>query len=248
MLKGKIAAVTGATKGIGFEIARRFIKEGATVVLCSRDIDRSKKAAAKLGRRAMPEQLDIANPASVKSFAERISMEHGHLDILVNNAGYPFNRDIWYKPFHEVTDREFEQVLAVDLEGTVRISRACIPLMLTKGGVIISISSTPAVAGYTEGAPYTVAKSGIISMTKHIALEYGKDNIRAYALALGNIATEATFDSMTASEKKKAANENAMKRWGKPEEVARVASCLASEEFAFATGNTLVIDGGTVLH
>jgi 3-oxoacyl-[acyl-carrier protein] reductase len=133
--------------------------------------------------------------------------------------------------------------------GSVRISQTVISSMLKRdgGGVIISISSTPVISGYTEGAPYTVAKAGIIAMTKHIALEYGGRNIRAYALALGNIATDATFNSMTASEKKKAAMENAMKRWGSPKEVARVAASIASDDFSFATGNTIVVDGGTVL-
>ena len=84
-------------------------------------------------------------------------------------------------------------------------------------------------------------------MTKHIALEYGRQNIRAFALALGNIATEATFESMTPSERKKAAEENALKRWGRPEEIARTIASLATDDFAFATGNTIIVDGGTVL-
>jgi 3-oxoacyl-[acyl-carrier protein] reductase len=116
-----------------------------------------------------------------------------------------------------------------------------------KSGVIISISSTPAIAGHVEGAPYTLAKAGIIAMTKHVALEYGNRGIRAYSLALGNIATNATFDSMDEKARREAAQENAMKRWGKPREVARVAASLAGEDFSFATGNTIVIDGGAVL-
>jgi NAD(P)-dependent dehydrogenase (short-subunit alcohol dehydrogenase family) len=248
LLEGKIAIVTGATKGIGFEIARRFVKEGATVVLCSRDLARSQQSAARLGKKAVPEEVDISDRASVAGLIRRIDKRFNHLDILVNNAGYPFDRKIWYKQFHEVGDDELDRVLAVDLQGTVRISKGCIPLMLKGGGVIISITSTPAIAGHVEGAPYTLAKSAVIAMTKHIALEYGKNKVRAYALALGNIATEATFDAMTEAERKKAASENAMKRWGKPEEVARVAASVASDDFEFATGNTLVVDGGTVLH
>jgi 3-oxoacyl-[acyl-carrier protein] reductase len=115
------------------------------------------------------------------------------------------------------------------------------------GGVIINIASTPAVAGHTSGAPYSIAKSGVIAITKHIALEYGDKNIRAYTLALGNISTEATFGSMTLTERKKAAMENSMKRWGDPREVAAIAANVASQDFSFATGNTIVIDGGTVM-
>jgi 3-oxoacyl-[acyl-carrier protein] reductase len=120
-------------------------------------------------------------------------------------------------------------------------------MIKNKGGVIINIASTPAVSGHTEGAPYTIAKAGVVAITKHIALEYGDKGIRAYTLALGNISTEATFSAMTVTERKKAAMENSMKRWGDPQEVAKIAAGMASDDFAFATGNTIVIDGGTVM-
>jgi 3-oxoacyl-[acyl-carrier protein] reductase len=247
LLKGRLAVVTGATGGIGFETARRLVDRGSTVLVCSRKLDRAEKAARQIGRGALAARLDITDPTSVADFVEKVSEKYRRIDVLVNVAGFPFNRKIWYKHFHEVTDEELDKVLAVDLKGTVRISRACIPLMLGRGGVVISITSTPAIAGHTEGAPYTLAKAGIVAMTKHIALEYGHRNIRAYALALGNIATEATFGSMTASERKKAANENAMKRWGDPTEVANAIASIANDDFSFATGNTIVLDGGTVL-
>lgn len=244
LLRGKVAVITGATRGIGFEMAREFASRSATVVLCSRDLASAQKAADKIEGNVHAEQLDVTDPKGVKAFVRR----RRRIDILVNNAGYPFERRIWYKKFHEVSDQDYDSVIDVDLKGTLRMSQAVIPLMAkARGGVIINISSTPALAGYTEGAPYTVAKAGIIAVTKHIAMEYGRQSIRAYTLALGNIATDATYGTMTAQERKKAAAENAMKRWGKPEEVARVAASLASDDFTFATGNTIVIDGGTVL-
>ncbi len=115
------------------------------------------------------------------------------------------------------------------------------------GGVIITISSTPAISGRIGGFPYTIAKAGNISLTKCIAKEYGNSNIRAYSLALGNIATKATYEAITQEVRIEAAQEAPMKRWGKPEEVAKVATCIADDNFSFATGNTIVIDGGTVL-
>ncbi len=115
------------------------------------------------------------------------------------------------------------------------------------GGVIITISSTPAISGRTGGFPYTIAKAGNISLTKCIAKEYGNCNIRAYSLALGNIATKATYEAVTEEVRIEAAQEAPMKRWGKPAEVAKVATCIADDDFSFATGNTIVIDGGTVL-
>lgn len=178
---------------------------------------------------------------------------------MVNNAGYPFDKNIWYKKFHEGTIEELDWVLEVDLKGSVRLSRAVIPIMLQKansnnsgnkndGGVIINISSTPAIAGYTAGSPYTIAKAANIALTKSIAREYGSSNIRAYSLALGNIATLATYESMTPEDIHLAAEESPMKRWGRPDEVAKVAACIADNNFSFATGNTIIMDGDTVLY
>jgi 3-oxoacyl-[acyl-carrier protein] reductase len=247
LLKGRLAVVTGATGGIGFEAARSLVERGATALVCSRNLRRAEKAAQQIGKGAVPERLDIADEGSVSRLAARVSEKYKRIDILVNIAGYPSERKIWYKKFHEVTSEEMDRVISVDLKGTVRVTQAFLPLMTKRGGVIVSIASTPAIAGHTEGAPYTLAKAGIIAMTKHIALEYGSNNIRAYALALGNIATEATFNSMTATERKKAAGENAMKRWGDPKEVARAIAALVSDDFSFGTGNTMILDGGTVL-
>ncbi len=246
MLKGKVAIVTGATRGIGFATARELASRCATVVVCSRDTTSAQKAARRIGKKAHPASLDVTSAKSVSRFVKQVASEHGKIDILVNNAGYPFDPKMWYKKMHKVSDEELDAVLAVDLKGTFRITKAVLPVMARRGGVIISISSTPAIAGFTEGAPYSLAKAGIVAMTKHIALEYGRDNVRAYVLALGNIATDATFNSMTLGARKQAAQESAMKRWGRPEEVARTIASLAGDDFSFATGNTLVVDGGTV--
>lgn len=248
MLKGKVAVITGATRGIGFEIAKEFAARGATVIVCSRKLANAEKTASLIKGKVYPEKLDVTDSVGVARFIRHLVKRHRRIDILVNNAGYPFDLRIWTKRFHEVREDEFDRVMQVDLKGTLRLCQTALPFMIKgNGAVIINIASTPAVAGHTEGAPYTVAKAGVIAITKHIAREYGNKNVRAYALALGNISTEATFNSMTLTERKKAEMENSMKRWGKPQEVARVAACLASEDFSFATGNTIVIDGGTVL-
>jgi 3-oxoacyl-[acyl-carrier protein] reductase len=254
-LKNKIGVVTGSTRGIGFAIAREFAENnGATIIVCSRIKEQAIKAAEQIKGKAFAAEVDVADDYSVRKFMEQILSQHGQIDILVNNAGYPFDNNIWYKRFHEVTNEELHKILEVDLEGSVRLSKAVISSMLQKdanktreGGVIINISSTPAIAGYTKGAPYTIAKAANIALTKCIAMEYGSNSIRSYTMALGNIATLATYNSMTENDRNKAAEEPSMKRWGKPEEVARVAACIASDNFSFATGNTIVIDGGTVL-
>ena len=254
MLKDKTAIVSGASRGLGFEISKQLAKRGATVIMCSRSMARAENSASRIEGKTYPERLDVTNAQGIAEFMCHVAERHKRIDILINNAGYPFDRMIWNKSFHEVSEEDLEKVIDVDLKGTFRLSQAAIPFMIKNvssatgvGGVIINIASTPAIAGHMAGAPYSIAKSGVIAITKHIALEYGDKNIRAYTLALGNISTEATFASMTMTERKKAATENSMKRWGDPREVATIAASVASEDFAFATGNTIVIDGGTVM-
>jgi 3-oxoacyl-[acyl-carrier protein] reductase len=257
LLKNKIAVVTGSTRGIGFAIAKEFAENnGATTVVCSRNNEQAKRAIRQISSdKVFAAEIDVTSDPSVKKFMQQMLSKFGRIDILVNNAGYPFDKNIWYKRFHEVTDEELQKIMGVDVQGSVRLSRAVISSMIQKntnknssrGGVIINISSTPAIAGHTEGAPYTIAKAANIALTKCIAKEYGINGIRSYTMALGNIATMATYDSMTEVARKKAAEEPPMKRWGRPEEVAKIAASIASDSFSFATGNTIVIDGGTVL-
>ena len=254
MLRNKVAIISGASRGLGLEMSKEFAQRGATVIMCSRSKANAENSASLIKGTTYAEELDVTDAKAVGEFIRRVAARHKHIDIVINNAGYAFDRVMWNKRFHEVTEEDIDRVIDVDLKGTFRLSQAAIPFMLENGsiprrtgGVIINISSTPAVAGHTAGAPYSIAKSGVIAITKHIALEYGDKNIRAYTLALGNISTEATFTSMTLTERKKAAMENSMKRWGDPREVATIAANVASEDFSFATGNTIVIDGGTVM-
>ena len=257
LLEDKVAVVTGSSGGIGFAIAKEFAENnGAMTIVCSRIYEQAERAIKKINsNKVFAAEVDVTSINSVKKFVKQILLKFGRIDVLVNNAGYPFDKNIWYKRFHEVTDEELQKILEVDLQGTVRLSKAVIPSMLKKdsnknrgaGGVIINISSTPAIAGHTQGAPYTIAKSANIALTKCIAMEYGSENIRSYTMALGNISTLATYNSMTETDRINAAEETIMKRWGNPEEVAKVAASIASDKFSYATGNTIVIDGGVVL-
>lgn len=250
MLNGKVAVVTGSTKGIGLAIAKEFTEHnGATVIVCSRDEYSAKKTAALLNGKTDSAGVDITSDSSIGKFMKKVLVNHQHIDILVNNAGYPFERKIWFKALHDIDTTDLQKILEVDTVGSVRLTKEVVRSMLTndRGGVIINISSTPTISGHFEGAPYTMAKSAVVGLTKHIAREYGSKNIRAYTLMLGNIATEATYNSMTEEERQRGAQESAMKRWGKPEEVAKVAACIASEHFSFVTGNSIVIDGGSIM-
>lgn len=289
-LKGKVVLVTGSSKGIGFEIAREFAEnKNSNVILCSRNIGQCDSAAKRIHGSTFSFEVDVADDSSVEKFIKKISDKFDRVDVLVNNSGYPYDSILWNKKPHEVTISELERVLSVDLLGSVRLSRAIIPLMLRskvtyngvsladlhkpianppnnkieettrvlnrlkknypklRGGVIITISSTPAISGQPGGFPYSIAKAGNIALTKCIAKEYGQHNIRAYSLALGNISTKATINSLPESMIIKAAKESPMNRWGDPVEVAKVATSIAEEDFSFANGNTIVIDGGTII-
>ena len=262
-LLDKVAIVTGSSKGIGFEIAKEFSERGAIVIVCSRNLHQSKTAASKIIGTAHALEVDVTKESSVKKFISAVMNRYQKIDILVNNSGYPFDDTIWNKNIHEGSSDELERIINVDLLGSIRLCRAVLPVMLQDssnefqsknktggrgmGGVIINISSTPAISGRVGGFPYSIAKSGNITLTKCIAKEYSRFGIRAYTLALGNIATPATLDSMTEQIIIKAAVESPMKRWGKPNEVAKIAASLADDDFSYATGNTIVIDGGTVL-
>ncbi|MGB6627265.1 MAG: SDR family oxidoreductase [Nitrososphaeraceae archaeon] len=250
-LKGKVAVVTGSTIGIDFAISKEFAENNdATVIVCSRSKQSAVKSAEEIKGKTFAAEIDVTNSSSIKRFLQQIVSDHERIDILINNAGYPFDRKIWYKKFHEITDDEVDRIIEVDLKGSVHLSMAALHSMLQNNleeWVIINISSTPAIAGHIEGASYTIAKAANIALTKCIVLEYGGKNIRAYTLALDNIATLAKYYSMNENDRNKAAEEPSMRRWGRPEEVAKVAACIASDNFSFATGNTIVIDGGTVL-
>lgn len=246
----KITVITGASNGLGLAMAREFSKSGSTVVITSRKKRIAQETCMLLSDKCQGLELDIADGSSVTTFIKNIRKTYGRVDVLINNAGYPFRRKIWFKKLHEVSDKELIDIIQVDLVGSFRLSREIIPLMFRhrSGGVIINIASTPSVSGHSSGSPYSLAKAGVVCMTKHIALEYASKKIRAYSLVLGNIATEATYNSLSEKERVKATEENAMKRWGKPEEVAKIAACVASDSFTYATGNTIVIDGGTIIH
>lgn len=247
LLDGKVALITGSTQGIGLAIAKEFAEHnGATVIVCSRSKDKARRAAALLNGKTDYASIDVTSDASIVKSMTKVLASHKHIDILVNNAGFPFERKIWYKSLDQISITALKDILEVDTVGSVRMTKAVIGSMLAskRGGVIVNISSTPAMYGHFEGAPYTMAKAAIVALTKHIAREYGKRNIRAYTLMLGNIATEATYKFMTREERLKGAQEAAMKRWGRPEEVAKIAACVSSDYFSFATGNTFVIDGG----
>lgn len=247
-LDGKIGIVTGGAGGLGLEIARELATNGATVVITSRKKSKLQKACNLIGNNCYGFQLDVSKKKSLLHFAGIISKDFNNVEILINNAGFPFERKIWFKNVHDISEIELMNILRVDLVGAFRITGEILKIMMKKRkGVIISIASTPAISGHNCGSPYSIAKAGLISLTKHIALEYGQYNIRSYSVALGDIDTQAMRKSLSKKEMLKAKNENTMKRLGRPEEIAKSIVSLAGENFSFLTGNTIIIDGGKVI-
>ena len=247
-LDGKIGIVTGGTGGLGLEIARELARNGATVIVTSTKKSKLKEVCNLIDKDCYGFQLDVSKKKSLIGFIKNISKQFNNVDILINNAGFPFVRKIWFKNIHDISERELMNILEVDLIGSFRITKEILKLMIKRrNGVIINITSTPAISGHICGSPYSIAKAGLISLTKHIALEYGRYNIRSYSVALGDIDTDAMRRSLSKSEIVKAKNENTMKRLGRPEEVAKTIVCIAGGNFSFSTGNTIIIDGGKVI-
>jgi 3-oxoacyl-[acyl-carrier protein] reductase len=247
-LYGKVGIVTGGAGGLGLEIAKELARMGAVVIITSRKKSKLQRACNMIGRNCYGFELDIIKAKSIIQFVKRISKDFDTVDVLINNAGFPFERKIWFKKVHEITDKELLNILQVDLIGSFRISRQILKIMMKKrNGVIINIASTPAISGRSYGSPYSLAKAGLIGLTKHIALEYGQYNIRSYSVALGDIDTQAMRKSLSKSELQKTRNENTLKRLGRPEEIAKSIVSIAGEDFTFSTGNTLIIDGGKLV-
>ena len=252
LLIGKSALITGAGKGIGREIALEYASNGAQTCLVSRtskDIDDLAKEIQKRFRvKAVAIEGDVSSQESARNFVANAAKELGRIDILVAAAGYPLVKDIWESKLHNLDETDLLKVLQVDLLGSLRTVKEVLPLMMKqKKGVIILFSSTPALSGYDKGGAYTIAKAANLGLVKELAAEYGKYNIRSYAIAPGNIKTKSTFDQLTKEDQKTLGAEAPMKRWGTPREVADVAVALASDNMSFVTGQTIVVDGGTVM-
>ncbi|HYB03230.1 MAG TPA: SDR family NAD(P)-dependent oxidoreductase [Nitrososphaerales archaeon] len=251
LLKGKRAIITGASRGMGQAISRAYAQSGADVCLISRklaDVETLAEEVEKWGVRAFGVQGDVSDSKLAEAATHEAIEKLGGVDILVCAAGFPFDPELWNKSLHELVDEDFAKVFNSDAMGSFRAAKEAIPEMIQqKNGVIILFSSTPAVSGYNKGGPYTVAKSAVRGLAKEIACEYGHFNIRAYAIAPGNIKTDATFNNLSKEEQDVLASESSMKRWGNPSEVARVCVVLGSDNMSFVTGQTIIVDGGTVM-
>ena len=250
-LEGRVALVTGASGGIGRATAVELAREGADVALQYHRGKRSAEDVATrirgLGRRGIAVQAEVSDRAECARLVRETIRALGRLDVAVCVAGHPFRVDEWVKEFSGLTSDDFERPFRVDFLGSAFVAQAALEAMTRqKRGSIVFIGSTPALTGDTVGISYLVAKAGILALMRALAMTYGPQGIRVNALALGSIETEA-MAAMEADQKKSLAEEPALKRWGTPEEVARVIAFLASDDASYITGQTIVVDGGYAL-
>ena len=240
MLDGKTAIVTGASRGIGLAIARRFVQEGARVVIASRSAPPDDLPSGACTWRA----ADIADPVQVAALFDGAVADLGRLDVLVNNAGVQLEKSV-----AETSDEEWDWLMGINLKGLFLCSRAAVRLMRAQGGgVIVNLGSVSGqIADYAMAA-YCASKAGVHLLTRAIAVDHGPEGIRCNAICPGWIRTEmmdqafALADDPAAAERRALAR-HPLGRLGTPEDIAAMAAWLASDEAGFVSGQLFTVDG-----
>jgi NAD(P)-dependent dehydrogenase (short-subunit alcohol dehydrogenase family) len=244
ILEGRVAIITGASRGIGAATSRAFAAAGAAVALAARDEAALASLADQLlagGGRAIAVPTDVADPASVERLVDRTVGAFGRLDLAFNNAAGGGQGPT---PLADLPVDAYDSAIAITLRGVFLSMRYEIPAMLEAGGgAIVNMSSTAGLEGVGGLAGYVSAKHGVIGLTKTAALDYADRNLRVNALAPGPILTD-NLKRAGEDAQRLAALAMPMRRIGRPEEVAAAVVWLCSDQAAFITGATLPIDGG----
>lgn len=240
---GKIALVTGGTRGIGLGIARALAEAGATVIVSSRTDSGAVEKLAADGHTVEFRAADMLDVDAPKALIDGVVADHGRLDILVNNAGIADNA-----PTHEFDDERYDRIMSVNLHSVFRSCRAAIPHMQKQGGgVILNIGSISAMISNVPQpqAAYNASKAAVHQMTVSIASDYAKDNIRANAIAPGYIITDMTKNGLDNPDMAPIWQEmTPMDRAGEVDEIAGAALFLCTDASSYCTGTVLVADGG----
>jgi NAD(P)-dependent dehydrogenase (short-subunit alcohol dehydrogenase family) len=239
-LDGKIAVVTGAGSGIGRASARLFVREGARVLAVDLS-GREDETAAELGDAALPFRCDVTQERDVEAMYAAAVEAFGRVDAVLNVAGV-----VSAQPLADVTLEEYDRVIAVNLTGVMLSSKHGIRAMLASGGgAIVNMSSAAGITGSVLPiSAYSASKAGVIALTKAAAVEYADRGIRANAICPGFVETEMSGGAGAAAQNPQVVQAQAMKRGAHPDEIAEVASFLASDRASFLTGAIIPVDGG----
>ena len=238
-LEGKVAVVTGASRGLGLAMAQALASQGAKVIITGRDAAALNAAAAKIG--AEPLAFDVTDAKASRAALEDIAKSHGRLDVLVNNAGIQHRR-----PLTDWEDEDFDRVVATNLSACFRLSRDAARLMLpNKFGRIINTGSVAAILGRPTIHAYVAAKAGLHGLTRSMAAELGRHGITVNALAPGYFATELNTALLNDEAFTKWVEARTPAgRWAKPSELGGAVVFLASDAAAYVNGHVLAVDGG----
>ena len=248
-LKNKIAVITGGASGIGEAGTRRFTSEGAYVVILDVNEAAGKALEAELSN-VWFIKTDISDEASVKAAFEKIADKFGKIDVLYNNASvFLGGRDT---VLGDIEESIWKKVLAINLDGTYHCTKFALPLMKENGGAIVNTASSAGVTGIPGCAAYTATKGATVTLTRSLAVDYGKYNIRANCIAPAAIETamvkESNLNDPNFDNEFFLKQVTPLRRWGKPEDVAALAAFLASDDASYLNGVIIPCDGGITIN
>ena len=246
MEEKKVAIITGGSRGIGKEIAKKFAKENYNLVINyvseKTNTEELEKEFEELGAEVLFIKTNVTSYEECEKMAKDAINQFGKIDVLVNNAGVTKDSLLL-----RMKEEDFDIVINVNLKGTFNVTKACIPYMMKKkSGKIVNISSVVGISGNSGQANYAASKAGIIGFTKSVAKELASRNILANCVAPGYIATDMT-NGLSDAVKESINNQIPLKRVGMPEEVAKAVYFLAGEENSYITGQVINVDGGMLI-
>ncbi len=247
-LRGRVALVTGAGRGIGRAIARRLAEEGAAVAVSQRSCDEGERLCAELvdaGLTAAFFAADVRDEGSVERLVERAVERFGGLDIVCNNAGVGLLRSV-----EHTTSAEYDEVMDANVRSIFHCSRFALPPLRARGGgSIVNVASVASFVGFENDAAYCASKGAVLSLTRQMALDYARDGIRVNCVCPGFIETDQLSDYLAGQSDPAGAVAavtalHPLGRIGRADEVAGAVAYLASDDASFTTGSALVVDGG----